>query len=79
MIKPKCIPKKEVARILNISESSVSRWTREKPDFPKPFKLGSNKTHWDVDEINEWYDKIKEVRGFLGKRPQRVLNVIKTQ
>ena len=79
MTKHKCIPKKEVARILNISVSSVSRWTKEKPDFPKPFQLGPNKTVWDVDEINEWYDKTKEVRGFLGKRPQRVLNVIKTQ
>ena len=79
MTKPKCIPRKEVARILNISESSVSRWVKEKPDFPKPFQLGSNKTAWDVDEINEWYDKTKEVRGFLGTRPQRVLNVIKTQ
>ncbi len=79
MTKPKCIPKKEVARRLYISESTVSRWVKEKPDFPKPFQLGPNKTVWDVDEINEWYDKTKEVRGFLGKRPQRVLNVIKTQ
>ena len=79
MTKPKCIPKKEVARILNISESTVSRWAKEKPDFPKPFQLGPNKTTWDIDEVNEWYDKTKEVRGFLGKKPKRVFNVIKTQ
>ena len=79
MTKSRCISKKEVARIFNISVSTVSRWAKEKPDFPKPFQLGPNKTTWDVDEINQWYEKTKEERGFLGNKPQRFLNVIKTQ
>ena len=78
MTKSKCISKKEVARILNISESTVTRWAKS-GHIPKPFQLGPNKTNWDIDEIYEWLDKKKEARGFLGTRPSRGLNVIKTQ
>ena len=78
MTKPKCISKKEVARILNLSESTVSRWAKL-GIIPKPFQLGPNKTNWDADEIYECIEQKKEVRGFLGKKPERVFNVIKTQ
>ena len=76
--KSKCISKKEVARILNISESTVSRWAKL-GIIPKPFQLGPNKTNWDADEIYECIEQKKKVRGFLGHKPERVLNVIKTQ
>ena len=48
------ISKKEVARILNISPSSVTRWSKENPDFPKPFLLGPNKVVWDLREIEHY-------------------------
>ena len=41
------ISKKEVARMLNCSPSSVTRWSKEIPEFPKPFLLGPNKVMWD--------------------------------
>ena len=78
MTKPKCISKKEVARILNISESTVSRWAKS-GHIPKPFQLGPNKTQWVTSEIYKWLEKKKEVRGFLGTKPNQGLNVNKTQ
>ena len=78
MTKPKYIPKKEVARILNISESTVIRWAKA-GHIPKPFQLGPNKTNWDKDEIDQWIEEKKKIRGFLGSKPNRDLNVKKTQ
>ena len=74
----KYISKKEVARILNISESTVLRWSKS-GNMPKPFPLGPNKTYWDIDEICEWIEEKKKVRGFLGAKPNRDSNVNKTQ
>ena len=73
------ISKKEVARILNISPSSVTRWTNENPEFPKPFLLGPNKVVWDLREIEHYVEEQKKIRGFLGHKPQKGLNVNKTQ
>ena len=78
MTKPKCISKKEVARILNISESTVSRWAKS-GYIPNPFQLGPNKTNWDIDEIYEWIEQKKKLRGFLGSKPRRGTDVKKTQ
>ena len=78
MTKPKCISKKEVARILNISESTVSRWAKS-GYIPNPFQLGPNKTNWDIDEIYEWIEQKKKLRGFLGSKPDKGSNVKKTQ
>lgn len=73
------ISKKEVARILNISSSSVTRWSKDNPDFPKPFLLGPNKVVWDLREIEHYVEEQKKIRGFLGHKPQKGLNVNKTQ
>ena len=74
------ISKKEVARILNISPSSVTRWSKENPDFPKPFLLGPNKVVWDETELNNAIEERKKNRGFLGHKPEGVnKNVNKTK
>ena len=74
------ISKKEVARILNISSSSVTRWSKENTDFPKPFLLGPNKVVWDLREIEHYINEQKKIRGFLGHRPIKLVHdVNKTQ
>ena len=74
------ISKKEVARILNISPSSVTRWSKKNPNFPKPFLLGPNKVVWDLREIEGYINEQKKFRGFLGHKPIRlVYDVNKTQ
>ena len=40
------LSKKEVARKLNISSSTVVRWAKNNI-IPKPFRLGPNKIIWD--------------------------------
>ena len=68
------ISKKEVARILNISPSSVTRWSKENTDFPKPFLLGPNKVVWDLREIGHYINEQKKIRGFLGHRPIKLVH-----
>ena len=78
-MKPIYIPKKEVARIFNKSASTVTRWSKEIPDFPKPFLLGPNTVRWDRIEIENYINERKKIRGFYGHKPLRDNNVNKTQ
>ncbi len=78
MFKNRFISKKEVSRILNISSSTVFRWSKNIDNFPKPFLLGPNKVMWDMDEINKYINDQKKIRGFLGHKPH-IKNVNKTQ
>ncbi|MDB0048538.1 AlpA family phage regulatory protein [Alphaproteobacteria bacterium] len=73
------ISKKEVARILGCSPSSVTRWSKDIPEFPQPFLLGPNKVVWDLSEIENYINEQKKIRGFLGHKPQRDNYVNKTQ
>ena len=71
MYKHLFIAKKEVSRILNISSSTVSRWSKTIDNFPKPFLLGPNKVVWDLVEIENYINERKRIRGFLGHKPER--------
>ena len=79
-MKSNFISKKEVARMLNISPSTVTRWSKTHSHFPEPFPLGPNKVVWDVREIENYINEQKKQRGFLGHKPVRqVQDVNKTQ
>ena len=56
------ISKKEVARKLNISPSTVVRWSKSSI-IPMPFPLG-NKIVWDENELNEAIEERKKHRVF---------------
>ena len=71
MYKQRFIPKKEVSRILNISSSTVSRWSKTIDNFPKPFLLGPNKVVWDLVEIENYINERKQIRGFNGHKPEK--------
>lgn len=60
----KLITKKQVARILGVSSSTVFRWSNN-GHLPKPFSIGPNRTVWDLDELNTWIEDKKKHRGFL--------------
>ena len=64
------ISKKEVARRLNISPSTVVRWSKNQI-IPLPFLLGSNKVVWDENEIDRAIQERKKNRGFLGHKPKK--------
>ena len=80
MMKSIYISKKEVARIFNKSPSTITRWSKEISEFPKPFLLGPNTVMWDRREIENYINERKKHRGFLGHKPIRlVYDVKKTQ
>ena len=43
--------------LLPVSAATIWRWSRENPDFPKPFKLGPSVTAWNGDEIDAFIAK----------------------
>jgi predicted DNA-binding transcriptional regulator AlpA len=65
------IGKKELARKLNSSPSSVTRWSKDISEFPKPFLIGPNKVVWDLREVLRYINNQKKLRGFLGHKPKR--------
>ena len=72
------LSKKDVARKLNISSSTVVRWSKSNI-IPMPFPLGYNKIVWDENEINEAIENKKKIRGFFGHKPEKINDVKKTQ
>jgi predicted DNA-binding transcriptional regulator AlpA len=65
------IGKKELARKLNSSPSSVTRWSKDISEFPKPFLIGPNKVVWDLREVLRYINNQKKLRGFLGHKPKK--------
>ena len=57
------IRRKDVARLLDISESTVFRWSKE-GYLPAPFAFGPNRTVWLYSEILEFVEKLQANRGF---------------
>lgn len=59
-----------VCDMLDASKSSIWRWLREDPSFPRPFKLGPQLTVWDAVEIEAW---------IAVKSSARKINVLRTE
>ena len=55
------ITRKEVVRILNVSESTVYRWVCS-GHLIAPFELGPNRIVWTRTEIIEWIEQQKSKR-----------------
>lgn len=47
---------KAAASLLGVGVSTFWRWVKERPDFPKPRKLSSRCTTFDVQELMAWRD-----------------------
>ena len=45
-----------LAKTLSVSESTIWRWTTE-GKFPKPIRLGTKTTVWDLDEEENFIAK----------------------
>jgi predicted DNA-binding transcriptional regulator AlpA len=54
------IPKKQAARIVGVSESTIVRLVKT-DDFPKPFKIGG-RTFYSEIEIRTWIEVRKNTR-----------------
>ncbi len=47
---------KQAAELLGIGLATLWRWAKERHDFPKPRKLSSRCTVFDVQELLTWRD-----------------------
>jgi prophage regulatory protein len=47
---------KEAAELLSIGVSTLWRWVREQPNFPRPRRLSPRCTVFDLDELIAWRD-----------------------
>ena len=70
------ISKKEVARIINLSESTIVRMVNA-DKFPLPYKIGG-KTFFSKKEVLAFNEEQKKQRGF-GHPPIKRRNVNKAQ
>lgn len=53
---PQSVRPKEAANLLGVGVSTFWRWVKERHDFPKPRKLSSRCTVFDVAELIAWRD-----------------------
>lgn len=58
---PQSARPKAAAGLLGIGIATLWRWAKERNDFPKPRKLSSRCTVFDVNELLAWRDAQKEV------------------
>lgn len=45
---------KDAAERLGISLSSLYRWAKDRPDFPRIIKLGPRTSGWRVEDLDAW-------------------------
>jgi len=48
---------KAAANHLGVSTSTLYRWERERPDFPRRIKLGPRASGWRVADLDAWLEK----------------------
>jgi len=48
---------KDAADRLGISISSLYRWAKDRPDFPRIVKLGPRTSGWRAEDIDIWVSK----------------------
>ena len=70
------IPRKEVVRIVNVSESTIYRWV-DAGKFPEPFQLNDH-TFFSRKEVLAFIEEKKKQRGFGHPKIKRK-NVNETQ
>ena len=51
IIEKKYLSAPETGARFGVSESTVWRWASERPDFPKPLKLGPRTTRWRLPDL----------------------------
>jgi|GEM_PF-6462965 len=51
----------EVEQITNISRNTIYVYIK-KNLFPKPIRIANTRVRWVGEEINKWYENLKETR-----------------
>lgn len=56
MAEPVLLSVQDVGKMVGVSRSTVLRWAKERPEFPKSVRFGLNTARWKASEIAEWID-----------------------
>ncbi len=56
----------DVCNLTGASKTTIWRWVKDDPNFPKPFHLSAAVTCWDEGEILTWVTSKKAARRQLG-------------
>ncbi|MCV0428505.1 MAG: hypothetical protein K5905_23860 [Roseibium sp.] len=48
---PRYLSDKEVGRYFSVSKATVWRWAKEKPEFPKPYRLSPGTSRWRLEDL----------------------------
>lgn len=51
---PQLITVKQIAALAEAGESTVWKWAKVDPAFPKPLRLSKRSTRWRLAEIEAW-------------------------
>ena len=57
---PKLLRPAEVSKLFGVSVVTLWRWQKDN-DFPKPFKIGGRAVAYDLNDLNAFIEKRKEV------------------
>ena len=52
------ITSREVCKRLSISRTTLWKWKKEKPDFPRGIRVSQVKTLFKASEVEEWVAKL---------------------
>lgn len=53
----KWLGRREAAKYLGIGRTTLDRWRKEFPDFPKPVKITERNIFFNVEELDAWMEK----------------------
>ena len=59
-LQPVALSARQVAQLLGVSTSTIWRWRRDDPDFPKPKKLGGHTVRWQRSDIEAYFQDVSE-------------------
>lgn len=57
---PTLITTKALAAKLSVGRSTVWRFVKEDPSFPRPVHLTARSVRWDDTDVDKWIASIKE-------------------
>ena len=54
---PQNLRPREAAYFLGVGIATIWRWTKSRPDFPRPYKLGPRVTVYRRGDLEAWRDR----------------------
>jgi len=56
-LEKKWLGRRQTAKYLGIGATTLDRWRKDYPDFPKPVRVTERKIFFNVEELDAWMEK----------------------